>query len=158
VIFGGLVLFMLPDPSAALANYRKLLVPGGRLCFSTFGTQDANFEAGMKAFGGFVPGGTPPRGDRQGPFASRDGIADLLATNGFETPQFAEFSFESRFADADHWVSWVWSHGGRYTVERIPAEQLDEATAAAKEAFEPARTPTGDYLITTEIRFTVAHR
>ena len=158
VILGGLVLFLLPNPPAALSAYRKLLVPGGRLCFSTFGTQDANFEAGMKAFGGFVPDGMPPRGDRQGALASREGIAELLGANGFESPRFAQFSFETRFADADQWVSWVWSHGGRYTVERVPADQLDEATAAAKAAFEPARTPTGDYLINTEIRLTLAHR
>jgi hypothetical protein len=52
----------------------------------------------------------------------------------------------------------VWSHGGRFSLERISAEQLDDATAAAKAAFEPARTPTGDYLINTEIRFTLAAR
>jgi hypothetical protein len=38
----------------------------------------------------------------------------------------------------------------------VPADRLDEATAAARDAFEPARTPDGDYLIRTEIRFTIA--
>jgi len=157
-ILCGLVLFMLPDPAAALTNYATLLAPGGRLCFSTFGTQDPNFDAGMKKFGEFVPDGMPPRGDRQGPFATRDGIVELLSAQGFAEPDFAEVTYPSRFADPDHWVSWVWSHGGRFTLERIPVEKLDEATEAAKAAFEPARTPTGDYLIDTEIRFTATHR
>jgi ubiquinone/menaquinone biosynthesis C-methylase UbiE len=155
-ILAGLVLFMLPDPAAALRRYRALLGPGGRVCFSAFGKQDANFEAGMKVFGGFVPGGMPPRSERQGAFASRDGIAQLLASEGFAEPEFHEASYESKFADPDHWVSWIWSHGGRFTLERVPAEQLDEATTAAKAAFAPARTPAGDYVITTEIRFAVA--
>src|SRR4051794_24992612 len=39
-ILGGLVLFMLPDPTVALPNYKKLLEPAGQLCFTTFGRQD----------------------------------------------------------------------------------------------------------------------
>ena len=155
-ILGGLVLFMLPDPSAALLNYKKLLEPGGRLCFTTFGKQDENFEAGMKAFGEFVPGGMPPRNDRQGPLNSGAGITELLTASGFSAVRIDELSYESRFADADHWISWVWSHGGRFTLERIPADSMDAATAAARAAFEPARSPAGDFVIRTEIRFTVA--
>lgn len=156
-IFGALVLFMLPDVTAALASYVRLLAPGGRLCFSTFGTPDPNFDAAMKAFGRFVPGGGPPRSDRQGKLGSRDGIVELLTMNGFAEPATDEVSYPSRFADADHWVSWLWSHGSRLLLERIPDETLEEATAAGKAAFEPARTPAGDYLINTEIRFTVTH-
>lgn len=154
----GLAIFMLPDAAGALPRYRDLVGAEGRLCFTTFGTQDPNFDAAMKAFGEFVPGDPPPRGDRQGPLGSRAGIAELLAAAGFATTAIDEVSYESRFADADHWVSWVWSHGGRFTLERIPAETLDEATAAAKAAFEAARSPVGDYVIRTEIRFTVARR
>jgi hypothetical protein len=153
-----LVLFMLPDPAAALANYRDLLVSAGRLCFSSFGKQDQSFDAGMKAFGEYVLGDLPTRNLGQSPFNSREGITELLTTNGFVEPTFKEVSYESRFADPDHWVSWVWSHGGRFTLERIPKEKLDEATAAAMAAFEPARTPNGGYLINTEIRYTVANR
>jgi SAM-dependent methyltransferase len=152
----GFAIFMLADPAAAVAHYAKLLAPTGRLAFSTFGTQDENFEAGMKAFGDFVPGGVPPRSQRQGVLSSRDGVIDLLTSNGFDEPAIDEVTYESRFADPDHWVSWVWSHGGRFTVERIPEDKLDEATAAAKAAFEPARTPAGDYVIRTEVRFTTA--
>jgi hypothetical protein len=50
----------------------------------------------------------------------------------------------------------VWSHGGRYALERVPAHRLDEAIAAAKMAFEAARTSAGDYAIQTQIRFTIA--
>jgi SAM-dependent methyltransferase len=154
----GLSIFMVPDPLSAVPRYATLLAVGGRLCFSTFGTQDENFQAGMKAFGEFVPGGLPPRSERQGPFETSEGIAELLTANGFAPPVIDSVIYESRFADADHWVSWIWSHGGRFTVERIPQDRLAEATAAAKAAFEPARTPAGDYLIRTEIRFTVARR
>jgi ubiquinone/menaquinone biosynthesis C-methylase UbiE len=154
----SLSIFMLPDAAGALPRYRDLLSEDGRLCFTTFGAQDENFDAGMKAFAGFIPGGTPPRGDRQGQLGTREGIEELLADAGFASTSIEEITYESHFADADHWVSWVWSHGGRFTVERIPEDRLEEATAAAKAAFEPAKSPAGDYVIRTEIRFAVAHR
>jgi ubiquinone/menaquinone biosynthesis C-methylase UbiE len=155
-VLAALVIFFLPDPGTALDNYAALLAPGGRLGFSTFGAQDPNFDAAMKVLGGFVPGGAPERAQRQGPFGARAGIAELLTAHGFAAPTIDEVTYESRFTGPDHWLAWVWSHGGRHTLERVPADRLDEATDAAKATFEGARTPAGDYLIRTEIRFTIA--
>lgn len=156
-ILAGLVLFFLPDAAAALGRYAELLTPGGRLGFTTFGTQDENFDAAMKVIGSYVPdSGMPPRNERQGPFGSRDGIAELLTTRGYETPEFDEVTYESRFTDPDHWVSWLWSHGARYTLECVPEERRDEAIAAGKDRFAASRTSAGDYAMTTEIRFTIA--
>lgn len=155
-ILAALVLFFLPDPAGALGRYRRLLAPGGRLGFTTFGAQDPNFEAAMRVLGSFVPAGLPPRSERQGPFGSPEGISELLGHCGFAAPAIAERSYVTRFRDADEWLSWVWSHGGRATLERVPANRLDEAADAARAAFEPARTAAGDYAITTTIRFTVA--
>jgi hypothetical protein len=135
-----------------------LLTPGGRLGCTTFGAQDENFDAAMKVIGSYVPNAMPPRGERQGPFASREGISELLIANGYEPPEFDEVSYESRFTDPDHWLSWVWSHGGRYTLESVPEERRAAALDAGKQRFAAARTPAGDYLINTEIRFTIARR
>ena len=155
-VLAALVLFFLPDPLAALRTYVPLLAPGGRLGFATFAGIDPNFEAAMRALASFVPGGLPSRSDRQGPFSSADGIGQMLATTGYGPPAISERTYETRFTSADEWLAWAWSHGGRVTLERVPTDRLDEATAAAKEAFEGARTSAGDYAIRTSIRFTVA--
>lgn len=155
-VLAGLVVFFLADPRAALRRYAALLAPHGRVGFSTFGPNDPAFEAAMKALGSFVPGPLPDRDARQGPFASFEGIAGMLAECGYRPPEITEASYESRFADAEHWLSWAWSHGARAVLERVPAEALPEASAAAFAALEPARTPTGDYVLRTTIRFTVA--
>lgn len=155
-VLGGFVVFFLPDPALALTSYRELLKPQGRLGFSTFGQQDAAFDAAMRAVGSFIPGGPPARGDRQGPFAQPDTIVELLTSCGFDSPAITEVAYESRFADPDHWLAWAWSHGGRATLERVAEADLPAATAAAKEAFEQARRPTGEYAITTTIRHTIA--
>jgi hypothetical protein len=80
----------------------------------------------------------------------------LLEAAGYESPAFSERSYETRFADPDEWLRWVWSHGGRATIEQVPPERLDEASDAAKRAFAGARTDAGDYAIRTAIRCTVS--
>ena len=156
-VLAGLVIFFLPDAAGALRRYAELLAPGGRLGFTTFGAQDENFDAAMKVIGSHVPNeGMPPRSERQGPFGSPDGIRQLLTDHGYATPEIDEVTYESRFTDADHWVSWLWSHGARYTLESVPEERRAEAISAGKDRFAAARTPSGDYVIRTEIRFTIA--
>lgn len=157
-VLAGLVIFFLPDPAAALRRYAALLSPGGRIGFSTFAASDPVFEAAMRTFGRFVPGDVPARDERQGPFGSPDGIRDVVTANGFLAPGIDEAGYVSRFRDADHWLAWVWSHGGRSTLERVPPDRLEEATEAATAVFEAARTPEGSYAIETRIRFTVAQR
>lgn len=152
----GLAIFFIPDPAAALRRYADLLAPGGRTAFSTFGPSDPNFDAAMKALGGFVPGPLPDRGGRQGPFTTPETTAELLAAAGYEGIETVERTYESRFRDAEHWLRWVWSHGGRGVLERVPADAMDEATRAAFAALEPARVDGGDYVLHTPIRLTRA--
>jgi ubiquinone/menaquinone biosynthesis C-methylase UbiE len=155
-VLASFVLFFLPDPEDALKRLAGLLAPGGRLGFTSFARNDPNFEAAMGAVESYVPGGLPPRGARQGPFGSPESITAVVTSAGFASPTIGERSYETRFATVDEWLAWAWSHGGRATLERVPAQRLDEATSAAKAAFGAARTPAGDYVIRTAIRFTVA--
>lgn len=155
-VLAGLVIHFLPSPATALGSFAALLSPGGRLGFTTFGLQDPNSDAAMRAISGFVPGGMPPRADRQGPLGSREGITALLAGHGFAAPVLDEVTYESRFTDPDHWLAWVWSHGGRHTLERVPPGRRDEAAAAGKTEFARSRTAAGDYVIRTQVRFTIA--
>lgn len=153
-VLAGLVIFFLPDPAGALRAYATLLSSRGRLGFTTFAAQDPVFDSAMRAAGSFVPDALPPRAGRQGPFASVDGITEILDAAGFGDVRIEERRYESRFTDADHWLAWVWSHGGRATLERVPAEKLADAVAAAKAEFAAARTPRGDFALRTTIRFT----
>jgi hypothetical protein len=56
----------------------------------------------------------------------------LLTGHGFASPVLDEVTYESRFTDPDHWLAWIWSHGGRHTLERVPPERRDEAVAAGR--------------------------
>ncbi|MER6329350.1 methyltransferase domain-containing protein [Streptomyces sp. NPDC001034] len=157
LILAGLVIFFLPEPDQALLEYRRLLRPGGRLAFSTFGRRDPVFEQAVKTLGSFVaprPGGNPPErpADR---FRDRASHLDLLADwSGIE---ITEHTLETRFTGQQQWWEWIQSHGVRRIVELLPADRLREAKAAAFEVMEAARTTDGDLAIRTELRVTTAH-
>ena len=68
-----------------------------------------------------------------------------------------ERTYASRFRGGELWLAWVWPHGGRAVLERIPAKSMGDAAAAAFRALDPARTADGSLVICTPIRFTRAH-
>ncbi|MFI7544027.1 class I SAM-dependent methyltransferase [Actinoplanes sp. NPDC049599] len=155
VLTAGLVLFFLPDPPAALAAYRELLRPGGRLAFSSFVAFDPRYERAMKTIAGFTEG-LGPRREHHEMFKSQEGIRAALS--GWPAPRITEFTLVSGFTDAAQWMRWVGSHGGLEVVRAIPAARRDEAVEAAAGALADAADDTGVIRLTTTIRVVVADR
>ena len=155
VVTAGLLLFFLPDPRAALAAYRNLLRPGGRLAFSSFAAFDPRYERAMKAVAAHAAGPASPHG-----FAEMFKTEATLraALTAYSDPRITEFTQVSRFADVGQWMTWVGSHSGRQLLRAIPAERLPAATEAAARALAQARTADGDIRLTTTIRIVVADR
>ncbi len=175
-VVAGFVLFFLPEPAPALRRYRSLLRDGGRLAFTTFGEPDASFEAAMEAIGAHIPRPVVPaddhepvgvaqrpdravdhrdRGDRQGRLGSVEGITGLLHEAGYRDVRIEHRMYETVFDDFAQWTVWAWSHGGRATLERVPADALDAAYVAAEAALEPARS--GERIVMrTGVRLSVA--
>ena len=151
VVTAGLVLFFLPDPPAALAAYRRLLRPGGRLAFTSFAAYDPRYPRAMRALAGHA-GNPPPRPDHP-MFASGANLRDELTAQGYTDLEIGTFEVRSRFRDAGHWFDWVGSHGGRQLVGRIPAERR---AAAVAEAAGILGTPGEPLVLTTSVRAVVA--
>ncbi|GAA3351713.1 hypothetical protein GCM10020358_82470 [Amorphoplanes nipponensis] len=154
VVTAGLVLFFLPDLPAALAAYRRLLRPGGRLAFSSFVAFDPRYERAMKALAAHT--GTPRRDPAPGVFGSEESLRAALGA--FSAVRVTEFTQVSRFADVGHWLTWVASHGGRAVVAKVPPDRLAAATADAAAELAAARADDGAIHLTTTIRVVVADR
>jgi ubiquinone/menaquinone biosynthesis C-methylase UbiE len=156
LVTAGLVVFLLPDPHAALRAYARVLRPGGRLALSTFGPQDPHFTAAMRALARHLPpgGGPPPKPDDM--FVSAEATTAALTAAGFGGVTHTDHSTVSRFRDEEHWLAWCWSHGARALLSRIPPDGLPAATADAFPEIRGARTDDGDLAITTAIRVHVA--
>jgi ubiquinone/menaquinone biosynthesis C-methylase UbiE len=154
VVTAGLVLFFLPDPPAALAAYRRLLRPGGRLAFTSFAAFDPRYERAMKAMAAHTA--NPDRRRPAGIFQSPETIRAALAA--YSDVRITEFTQVSRFAGIEQWMAWLGSHAGRELIEAVPADRLAAATAAAESELDGARADDGAIRLTTTIRVVVADR
>ena len=166
-VLAGLLVFFLPDPDAALAAYRRVLVPGGRLAFSTFGDEDERFRAVFAAIAAHAPAPPPrttagedddrPRVD-QGPFQTPGGIEAILTRHDFEQVRVTTEANEVRFDDPEHWIRWSWSHGARAVWESVPEEGRDAAHADALAALASLADPSGAVVQRWSLRYTTAVR
>jgi SAM-dependent methyltransferase len=121
----GYMLFA--DPAAALAETRRVLRDGGRLCFSVWAAPDKNLWASVPGMvmveQGHLP---PPEPGTPGIFGITDParIRELVTAAGFDEPQIEPVEITWEYPDADeHW---------RLTLEL--AGPLAEAIAALSEA------------------------
>lgn len=160
VVASSLVVFFLPDPAAALSAWRQLLAKGGRLGISTFGERDPRWATLDEVFRPYLP---PHMLDARtsgtaGPFASDEGVEDLVRAAGYAGVRTANFDVHVSFSDADQWHAWSWSHGQRAMWEAVPDVERDRVRAAAYEKLEDCRDADGRLTLTQRVRITLAAR
>ncbi len=80
VVLCGFGIFFLPDPERAVAGFRRVLVPGGRLGMSTWGTEDDRWAWEDELFADLV---VERRAVRQ-PFDQASDLEVLLRNGGFD--------------------------------------------------------------------------
>ena len=149
LITSGLVLFFLPDPPAALAAYRKLLKPSGRLAVSSFARHDPRYPQALRILARFAHNPPPPR--RNHPiFDAAERLEAAALAAGFASATVREAAVGSDFRDAAHLYEWIGSHGGRDLVARVPQQR--RAAAIATLATELAHPLT----FTTYVRILLA--
>jgi ubiquinone/menaquinone biosynthesis C-methylase UbiE len=126
VVASSLVLFLLPDPAAALRAWRRVLAAGGRLGITTFGDGDRRWRWLEDIFSPYDP---RPKGNKEedpGPFSSVERLATLVSESGFTKVRTSEREHLLSFGEPQDWVRWSWSHGMRAWWEWVPdAERAD---------------------------------
>ena len=160
VVLSSLTVFFLPDPLAGLRAWRDAVVDGGRLALTTFaGRDDPRWAWLSEIFPSRDPAATTP--DREegsdedtGPFSSSERLHELLAEAGWRDATSVEQDHDVRFADADQWVQWSWSHGMRTYWERMAESDRPPAEAAARERLQ-AMEPDG-LVLRMRVRYTTA--
>ncbi|WP_394769240.1 class I SAM-dependent methyltransferase [Lacisediminihabitans sp.] len=156
----SLVLFFLPDPPVAVAAWRRLLVPGGRLGVSTFGARDAAWERVDDVFTRYLP---PQLLDARtsgarGPFASDAGVEGLFADAGFVDVRTTHLEQAVHFSDVEEWRRWTWSHGQRTHWEAVPEERRAEVLEEAAERLSTAPADVGGFTLSQQVRYTIGVR
>ena len=158
LVVSSLVVFFLPDPPAALAAWRRLLVPGGRLAISTFGPRDQVWQAVDATFRPYLPAGMldARTSGAAGPFSSDAGVEELVGAAGYTGVRTTHFDVEVSFADVDEWYTFSHSHGQRAMWEAISDADHDTVKAAAGKHLEQARGADGRIHLGQRVRCTLA--
>lgn len=160
VVASSLVLFFLPDPGAVVRTWAELLVDGGRLGVTTFGPQDPHWEQVDALFTPYLP---PAMLDartsgRRGPFASDEGVEQLLLDAGLTDVRTAHRSVEAVFRDAEHLLEFSWSHGQRAMWEAVPEGEHRSVRRQISEAVQEMLDGSGPLSFVQQVRHTLGRR
>jgi SAM-dependent methyltransferase len=158
VVLSSLTVYLLPDPLAALRAWRDAVVDGGRLALTTFaGRDDPRWAWLSEIFPSRDPAASTPDLDADedtGPFSSSERLHELLAEAGWGDATSVEQDHDLRFADADQWVDWSWSHGMRIYWERMAESDRPAAETAARERLQAMEAD--GLMLRIRVRYTTA--
>lgn len=156
-VLSGLVIFFLPDPAAALRNYRTLLRDGGRLGLTTFPPQPdatwAKVGTVVQRYLSDAPVATRPD---TSPLSDGDTLAAMVRDAGFGDVRWETEAFETGFRDLDQWWAWTWAQGQRAALERVPADRLPDLKAELYDLLAADTRPDGSLPLRQLVTYTVA--
>lgn len=131
VVTCGFGVFFLPDAGAALAEWRRVLAPGGRLALSTWSQAgDDRWAWERDLLRSYAPQ-VPPEvlgtmAALMGRFNTVEGITAALGDAGFGAVETVEHVVERRYERPEDWWAWTNSHGSRIVVDHLPPEAREE--------------------------------
>ncbi len=155
VVIASLVVFFLPDPSAAVAHWVRLLAPEGRIGLSTFGRSSSTWQALEAQLREFMPPIDPRMMGPESPFASDAGMAALLAGGGALEVHSSSHRVEFEFESFEQWVRFSRSVGQRAAWERMTEEDAGRVLERTRRIYDEAATAEGSLAAWQEVRYTV---
>ncbi|MFC1409382.1 class I SAM-dependent methyltransferase [Streptacidiphilus sp. N1-12] len=160
-VLAGLMMFITPDPAAALAAAHRVLVPGGRFAMTTFAPEDEAWQrpllAALAAAGRPAGAGEWSRNQGgNGLLATPELIAELLQRAGFTEVSTVQEEQVSTYTEPQQWWTSLWSGGRRAALlEHIPEDRREDARKAAFAELD-ALTVDGVLTRRTPIHYTTA--
>jgi ubiquinone/menaquinone biosynthesis C-methylase UbiE len=140
VLTGAFMLFFLPDPARAAAEFHRVLRPGGIVAVSTWGEEDERWSFEDDLF----PAADAPRLRAvQQPFDRAEDVTDLLHAAGFADLQPHQERTEILFASKQEWWEWHWSFSVRGLLEQLDPEVVVAYRDACFHEMDALRTDSG---------------
>jgi O-methyltransferase/aklanonic acid methyltransferase len=131
VVLCGFGIFFLPDVPAALAEWKRVLRPGGTLAVSTWDdSADERWAWERGLMREYAPRLPQPAlvatGSMLGRFDTAAKVGAVLADAGFEDVTSEPASFERSFEDPEQWWAWTQSHGNRMISDNLAEADAQE--------------------------------
>jgi ubiquinone/menaquinone biosynthesis C-methylase UbiE len=150
VVLSAFTVFFMPDPTAALTDWRRVLAPGGRIVLSTWAAGDPRWEFEREIRRSYLGQIDPAALQELGKgvqllerFSDADKVAAELRTAGFDAVEQAEERIDFVFPDEQAYWDWNWSHGTRVVLEAVPEEALRRYQAEVAQAMGGIRESNG---------------
>lgn len=155
VAAASLVLFFNPDPGRTLRDWVGLVRPGGRIGLTSFGSLDPAWQRAEDALLRHAPRHLldARTSGRQGPFATTDAMAALLAASGLTDVECHDEPLTVVLPDAVAWCAWTKTLGMRSLWDAVPPDRLDDVQAQISDALEADRNEDGALHLTQQVRY-----
>ncbi|ADL47521.1 Methyltransferase type 11 [Micromonospora aurantiaca ATCC 27029] len=167
VVIGSYSLIFLPDVRSALRRYAQVLVPGGRIGFTSPQFRTGTFPFLPPVFTELIPNDllrSLPEQWRPEALQRRfnswlEGPADLRATMeaaGFVDVDVHDEAVPLVAATGEVWVDWSHTHGMRLMWDHLTADDAAALRARLIKALDEMRDGAGPLVIDTPVRFVTA--
>ncbi len=138
-------LFFIPDMSAALQSWLRVLKPGGKLVFTSFAP--AAFQPLTEIFiKNLAEYDIVPPTPRWLQLAEEDLCKQLLAKNGFESAQVTKAQLGYHLDEFNHWWDVIQSAGYRGLYEQLPQEHRGDFKEKHRREIEKRLTKDGIWM------------
>jgi SAM-dependent methyltransferase len=156
-VLASLVLYLLPDPAAALAAWREVLVPGGKLAFSRGAGPDPRWSPVLGAVDAYARdvAGFEAHVHRPGPLAQ---TIELLGACGYADIESVVETITVRYDSPEQWWEASLAEGPWVTWQHIPPARLEEARAEGLALAAELREPDGALLRHITMAYLTARR
>lgn len=141
-------IFFLPDMSAALKEWMRVVKPGGRVVFTTFGKTAFQpmmelFIRRLQSYGILSPDEAKPAGMR---LADPARCRELLENAGLRQVEVTTEQFGYHLKDESQWWDVLWNSGTRGWIEQIPPARREAFKAEHLAEIRPLAGEQGLWL------------
>ena len=150
VVLSSFTVFFMPDPTAALREWARVLAPGGRIAMATWGSADPRWSFEREVRMSFLSEIDAASLQELGAgralvnrFDEAGKVEAELRTAGLEPVGVESHAIEFAYPDEHAWWEWNWSHGSRVVLEALPEAAQERFRDQAYERMRAIRTPDG---------------
>jgi SAM-dependent methyltransferase len=150
VVLSSFTVFFMPDPTAALREWARVLAPGGRIAMATWGSADHRWSFEREVRMGFLSEIDSATLQELGAglalvnrFDEPAKVEAELRAAGLEPAAAEPHAIEFAYPDEHAWWDWNWSHGSRVVLEALPEGAPERFRDQAYGRMQAIRTTDG---------------
>lgn len=143
VLFSGFSFFFFPHLDRALAEFRRVVKPGGKIGVTTFGKAEERWQWYQDLLNSYRQPNGLARRLQEPIFRSADGMESILRDAGFSSVRVLPDEFDLVYRDEQEGWSRLTSFMARRALESMTPETIEKFKAEAFEKIQANKQPDG---------------